>query len=297
MSTKIIDSPFIQVLKKKPDGFPSFIPPKVFVSALLDLITDGKPTIDAINTYLENNKDSAFPRWLKMELAQCDQNVETLKKNLELLFDNAMDRVTGWYTRNAKLWSLGVALVICAGMNIDSVDIVKYFFDHPDKATEMADSGAQFVKDNKLDTLNIVSGQNTIVSYRLTAIPKDTSKLTSTPKDTSHLRIATIKLKQQPIPLGWKQFVVKFNKATYCNDTTSIQKNNNKVVSNSPATIAKEQSPKKCWGDILGLLLLKLVGILASTAAASLGAPFWFDLLGKLTPLRKKQSTPSKPTS
>ncbi|NWJ52096.1 MAG: hypothetical protein HXX14_14670 [Bacteroidetes bacterium] len=320
MSTKIIDSPFIQVLKKKSDSFPSFIPPKVFVNALLDLVTDGKPTIDAINAYLAKDKDSAFPRWLKMELAQCNQSVETLKKNLELLFDNAMDRVTSWYTRNAKLWSLSIALVICAGMNIDSVDIVRYFFDHPDKATEMADSGAQFVRDNRLDTLNIVSGDNIIVSYKLTSISKDTLKPVQKDKKQSvlttskqsalksvklsdsvkqafnagaePLRVATIKLQQQPIPLGWKQFIVKFNKACFCNDTTSIHSVN---ASSSQVSNVKNLSQKKCWSNILGLLLLKVIGILASAAAASVGAPFWFDLLGKLTPLRKKQTAPSTP--
>jgi hypothetical protein len=317
MSAKIIDSPFIQVLKRNADEFPAFIPPKIFVSAILDLITDGKPTIDVINAYLDKDKDSEFPHWLRMELAQSDQNIEILKKNLELLFDNAMDRVTGWYTRNAKLWSLSVALVICAGMNIDSIDIIKYFFDHPDKATEMADSGAQFVKDNKLDTLNIVSGGNTIVSYRLTSIPKVTSNPTGSnnqqnvvgknkqsnssnmkvvdtvgqksEKDTLLLKIATIKLQQQPIPLGWNQFILKFNKVCHSKDTTCVQKGNQKSASINQIPNVKNQGKKKCWGDMLGLVLLKLIGILASAAAASIGAPFWFDLLEKLTPLRKKQ--------
>ncbi len=318
MSGKIIDSPFIQVLKRNSNEFPAFIPPKVFVSALLDIITVGTPTIEAINTYLEKDKDSAFSRWLKMELAQCDQNVDKLKENLEHLFDNAMDRVTGWYTRNAKLWSLGVALVICAGMNIDSIDIIKYFFDHPEKATEMADSGAQFVKDNKLDELTIVSGGETIVYYEVVSkdkedknAEKDKTKVQSTPKagtdsvsatvkataDASTLKTATIKLQQQPIPLGWNQFKAKFNKTYYCKDvtykskeTTSAQNDNKKAAPDKQTANDKSQSKKKCWGDIFGLLFLKVLGILASAAAASIGAPFWFDLLEKLTPLRKKQN-------
>jgi len=42
------------------------------------------------------------------------------------------------------------------------------------------------------------------------------------------------------------------------------------------------------------IVLLKLLGICLSAGAVSLGAPFWFDLLQKLTPLRKKQQQISK---
>jgi hypothetical protein len=47
-------------------------------------------------------------------------------------------------------------------------------------------------------------------------------------------------------------------------------------------------NPRNLWnftqinGNWFGLLIQKIVGILASTIAASQGAPFWFDLLNRL---------------
>ncbi len=43
--------------------------------------------------------------------------------------------------------------------------------------------------------------------------------------------------------------------------------------------------------------ILKVVGLLATAFAVSLGAPFWFDLLGKIVPLRATGKPPSLPTS
>jgi hypothetical protein len=44
-------------------------------------------------------------------------------------------------------------------------------------------------------------------------------------------------------------------------------------------------------------LLLKVLGLLATAFAVSLGAPFWFDILGKIAPLRATGNPPSVPTS
>ncbi len=41
-------------------------------------------------------------------------------------------------------------------------------------------------------------------------------------------------------------------------------------------------------------LASKVVGLLITTAAASLGAPFWFDLIQKLVPLRAAGAKPPK---
>jgi hypothetical protein len=50
-------------------------------------------------------------------------DLDTIRKNIENWFDNAMQRVSGWYKRWAQLVTLGLGLVVVVGLNADSVMI------------------------------------------------------------------------------------------------------------------------------------------------------------------------------
>jgi hypothetical protein len=60
-----------------------------------------------------------------------------------------------------------------------------------------------------------------------------------------------------------------------------------------PMGWSKENYPSTSGstGRILFEWFLKLLGILLTTAAVSLGAPYWFDILNKITPLKQTSSS------
>src|SRR5262249_37724902 len=50
-------------------------------------------------------------------------NVERLRTALEQWFDDAMDRVSGWYKRWTQLWQLVIGLILAIALNINIVTI------------------------------------------------------------------------------------------------------------------------------------------------------------------------------
>jgi len=59
----------------------------------------------------------------KAEVDQWDSAVTAFRVSIERWFDDAMDRVSGWYKRKAQLIILGLAVVICLALNVDTFTI------------------------------------------------------------------------------------------------------------------------------------------------------------------------------
>lgn len=54
------------------------------------------------------------------QVDQWDSAVTAFRVSIERWFDDAMDRVSGWYKRKAQLIILGLAVVICLALNVDT---------------------------------------------------------------------------------------------------------------------------------------------------------------------------------
>lgn len=59
----------------------------------------------------------------KAEVDQWDSAVIAFRVSIERWFDDTMDRVSGWYKRKAQLIILGLAVVICLALNVDTFTI------------------------------------------------------------------------------------------------------------------------------------------------------------------------------
>ncbi len=52
-------------------------------------------------------------------------DIDVFKKELEAWFDNRMERTSGWYARNMRLFTLAMSFVLVAGLNADTLFVVK----------------------------------------------------------------------------------------------------------------------------------------------------------------------------
>jgi hypothetical protein len=109
-----------------PNSKPSYIPSRTFALALLDLIapatTDGTRTLADLKTGLAN-LPGPLQRTLTTLLEESQDDVERLKKQIEIWFNNGMDRVSGWYKRKTQWLQFFLGLSIVIILNIDSVHI------------------------------------------------------------------------------------------------------------------------------------------------------------------------------
>jgi hypothetical protein len=127
---RLYEHPLIESLSP-PNSKPSYIPSRTFALALLDLIapatTDGSRTLADLKTGMANLPES-LQRTLTTLLEESQHDVERLKTQIEIWFNNGMDRASGWYKRKTQWiqFFLGLGLVIF--LNVDSVHIGRTLF-------------------------------------------------------------------------------------------------------------------------------------------------------------------------
>ena len=164
----------------------------------------------------------------KREIATAEHRVEKLRDNIEHWFNDAMDRVRGWYKRWTQKILLGLAAILVILVNADTMMLVQ-----------------RLISDTALRTSLITAAQ-------------EAAKL---PPTANGIDLAPVVKKAEglELPLGWPW---------HSEDARRV--------------------PWAAQGGmaILGHTVLKLVGLLITVFAVSLGAPFWFDTLNRLTNLR-----------
>lgn len=245
IAKKFFDHPLIRLATQGAGRVPSYLRKSNFSEVVLDLIGSKGTLAELGSLYGEARElstsiaEAQLPEEVKKLLssfaASAKQDLSAFRTKLEDWFDGTMERVSGWYTREVRLISLVVGLLMAGALNADTVMISVQVMRHDTLRAQVVDQAVQYVQ---ADT-----GANDAVRNAVaTAITDNIVNLTD----------ASI--------LGWGDGVRLF------------------VFRNG-------------WRNPLNPLM-KLLGFLLTAAAATLGAPFWFDLLGRLVHLRASGVVP-----
>jgi hypothetical protein len=230
LAKKMYEHPLISGLARQ-KGRPSYIPARSFTRALFDIIApadpDGKPAVlEDIRKKIADLPDHKLQRSLLILIDDAGDNLQQARKNVEEWFDDAMDRVAGWFKRKTQLIIFLVALLVSVVTNADTFTLANAFWQDDALRQAVASSAVEYQEQNP--------GETTDPAEKITKITEQMQAL--------------------QIPVGWEQPL--------------------------PATF-------KEW-------LMKILGLLFTTAAVSLGAPFWFDVLSKVSNLRGSGKLPER---
>ena len=176
-----------------------------------------------------------------------------------------MDRVGGWYKRRSQ-WVIAIlATVAVVGMNVDAILIFKHLDTHPGvrdalvaRAKAYGDSASAAVA--AADPSRPASGG---AARKATADP-------GTPLDQQFTDVEQT-LMQLNLPLGWVRA-----------KPTPLDLENRLLV---------PWHESASWSDTVAF---HLVGWLLTVLAASLGAPFWFDILNRIISIRSAGKAPEE---
>ncbi|MGI9110863.1 MAG: hypothetical protein ACR2GT_01460 [Gaiellaceae bacterium] len=126
---KLLEHPLLNALvrpvtpRSKRRHYPSYVPSRTFVAALLDFDRAGaaRKVEDAIAAVPSEDARRA----LMVLYERADGDVTRFTRDAERWFDDSMERVSGWYRRRVQkvLWALAVALVV--SLNIDTFRIAE----------------------------------------------------------------------------------------------------------------------------------------------------------------------------
>ncbi|NIR45382.1 MAG: hypothetical protein GWN99_13270 [Gemmatimonadetes bacterium] len=233
IARKVYDHPLVKALgRKQGQRKPSYIPSRLFRSALLDVLElsspqEGPERFAELRKKVDGLDSAQLKEALRTLLEQAEGNLISFRASVENWFDDSMARVSGWYKRKAQLILLALAFAVTVALNADTLAL-----------------GGALLRDEAARAALVASAERFAA-----AEPADTA---ATPtEDLDRLRQ---QIQQSRIGLGWSE------------------------------------AP-----DGLGGWVKKAAGLLLTVLAVSLGAPFWFDLLNRVTSLRAAGGKPAQP--
>lgn len=263
LAERVCTNPLVQQLAPKgvtKSGFdaataklkmPSYLPPSVFANALLDaVLPEGghQPrTVQELQSLVEALPPGPIRKTLLTHINNAGNDLAKVRKEVETWFDNAMDRVSGWYRRKIQVVLLVIALLLAAAFNADTFTIAHTLWSDAALRTALAGSATA-----------LVSGAT------------ETCKQASDPKAclTEAVNVPALRSTVDAgigLPLGWSAADFTCKDASGKTHTCSFP----------------------TWA-----FLLRVLGWIVTGIAVSLGAPFWFDAIGKLVSLRAAGTKP-----
>lgn len=133
---------FLQAFYKHPlitclihdSNHPTYLAPRTFTAVVTDLLTASKPgTVEF--TDLERGTlalpDGDVKKCVLALLQRSGQDLETAQTAIEGWFNDAMDRVSGWYKRRTQIWTVVIALALTLIANADTIQISRKLWTDP----------------------------------------------------------------------------------------------------------------------------------------------------------------------
>lgn len=220
----------------------SYIPAKVFSGVMLDLVNQKKGTysIETLKDSIgESDLPEDFKRKLLQSIAEAKNGLDDVRKEIEGWFNDSMERISGTYKKKTQKIVIIISLGVVSLLNIDTIKIIQYLYDHPAQSEALANRIEESIQDmdpSEDKTPKDSLSQEEKIDLRINELKSIQASLNST-----------------KIPLGW-------------------------------------QSGD---GEIsFGEFFQKILGLLFSTVAGIVGAPFWFQTLNKLVNLRESGIKP-----
>jgi len=280
---------------------------------------------------IEELEDLKMRKALLVLFDDAGNDIETFKQQVEVWFNNAMDRVAGWYKRRSQWVTAAISLIVVIAMNVDAMLIVRYLDAQPGvrdglvtqakayadaRAREPAPPGRDVVAGDAVSgklTFNAQANDVVLLStnaqgavvrpasvtlrkdmttdashidYTLdTAISDRAQKATVTATIVGHevakasvdiapsypeqLKRIQQQLNGLKLPIGWERNPTQADKDMY---------------------LGVPEMGENFWRTV-GYHLL---GWLITAVAATLGAPFWFDMLNKIMSIRSAGKAPEE---
>jgi hypothetical protein len=280
----IFQHPLIFSLSKG-DSDPAYIRASAFSKAMLDLLMPASGQAGGADASLSalkqgdlsqaiaNINNPQLQRSLAALLRSVNGDVDQFKTALEDWFNHSMERVTGWYKRHAQTCLLLLSFSLAVVCNVDAVRIIQTLSKTPNLAHSVAAQADAYGKANP--ALQLGGG---------TPAASTDAALTDFKQDLQTLS-------RSGIPMGWTEDQFQdlgFLKAPATASTAA--------TSLAHATALGiwsrlEKNPSK-WYWIA--LFPMICGWGLTTLAASLGAPFWFDMLQRIMNLRNNGRAPDE---
>ena len=248
-------------------------------------------SIQQVLSSLPNSVQESFgilARRAQTRVQQTGNDISQFREEVGLWFDRAMSRSSGVYKRNAKGVALLIGLVLAVSTNSDTFYIVDRLSSDENLRRVVTEQAIQIKPLPSTTTATGASGLSSSISNQ---------------QQLKNIKTITdAALQEISLPLGWNPINVTQQlgcRAPAVDRDPGLWETmfSSCLPANSTPTnslyASANQISKAHWNSIPRVLL----GWLVSGIAISMGAPFWFDLLGKIINVRNSGGKPASPAA
>lgn len=183
--------------------------------------------------------------------------IELFRGKVENWFDSSMDRITGTLKkRYSRPATFIIAIIVTVSLNADSIALAKYLYSNPEARAKIAAQAYDATKDSAL-----------IMRVQQLKTNVDTSSKEA--MNTEEFKNSMIK------------------------KITDIDKAKQELSDVMPLTWKAGELRNGSGKFSARLIFSKVTGLLVTILAIMMGAPFWFDLLNKISNLRGTGAKPA----
>ncbi|SHL65086.1 hypothetical protein SAMN05444266_104281 [Chitinophaga jiangningensis] len=260
---KFYESPSILYLgENTASSRPSYINPATFSQAIIHLLrsstTERATDTATIAAALEENGlqlGSHTLTHIRNLFADAGQDIPQFRVQLENWFNETMQRASSWYRKHCQTWLLIIGFVVAGIFNVDTIAVAKILLKDKTVRQEMVQlaSSRSYNYGPMIDTL-----QQHQLMYKDSAFLRNDTSLKAFVGDTSVIGV----------------YAMLRNDAGDARNVLGIHRDF------SAAHPYGLSHPYQSNGWMV------LAGWAITAMAISLGAPFWFDLLGKVVKFR-----------
>jgi hypothetical protein len=178
-------------IQANPLLLPSYIPSRTFALALIDVLNadkeQGYRAMSSITKALAEHDNKAAQALLTLAI-DARGDVVAFQRNLEQWYNDAMDRVSGWYKRYTQRVLVVIGLLLAVAFNVNSVRVARTLWLDRDARQAIVDAAGNYAKDHPTATNQ--------------AAPADAGKLKE--QLQSNVDVFTQVTTSALLPLGWK---------------------------------------------------------------------------------------------
>lgn len=301
----LADTLFNHPLVKPLGDNPSYIPARTFSLALWNIatteatkgqqvaagVTQDVATIRALIGGLDEQRYGNIKASLLSLIDEAGNDLEKARANVEGWYNDAMDRVSGWYKRRTHVILILLGLVAAFTLNIDTIQITKALLYNDTLRKSVADAAEKYVNENPTPPKSATQSTTPATPSTPPATPSATPAPSASPPATpdpaqeaaeaqTKVDVVRTQLDQLGLPIGWP-IKPQSGDARY----TDI-KDDKARQAQYAADVSAYNTDPRWWAPGGYGAFLKLLGLILTALAVSQGAPFWFDLLNKFIVIR-----------
>ncbi|HEY1499379.1 MAG TPA: hypothetical protein VGF88_07365 [Acidobacteriaceae bacterium] len=176
---------------------PAYIPSRTFALTMIDFLNkykaSGNEAMKGIHeTLAEHNwiyRDNKAVQALLTLTNDAKGDLDTFQKKLEDWYNDAMDRVSGWYKRYTQRVLLYIGIALAIGFNVDSIRIARTLWIDRDVRAAMVSEASSYVQNNTAVPQSPATTEH--------PISQELSSMRSTVNDFNSVMNTSL------LPIGW----------------------------------------------------------------------------------------------